>query len=281
MAGKAKQATVLMLSGVAGEAAASAAGFKASEYQGGGGARSSLNRMADALRRAGLPVVSRRGNFAMDADEFQAAKKRGGAAKDLAVLFFMAQVNVARQKRRLMAGVWSYPFEPRFLSPAAGASARVTGLHPLSKAVSGLSAAASASVEWSSLPMLPAQKRRAVAAFNRRKLQGVLRPAPAPAPAPAAGGFSSHVWEWLAWQSERGAAYVAGVAAGVAAAKEVAAAAVARRSGAGLSSSVELRQFKFCPLITSGPLAHGQWFNYRSAWRDSGGVLDCVGFVRV
>ena len=307
-AAKAKHATVLMLSGSEGETAAAAAGFKSSPYQGGGGARSSLNRFSDSLRRAGLPVVSRRGNFAQSVEgdyvysyrhlwrdvggvisclgfgrvAIETTSNRlGGAAKDLAQPFTMPRGVQVDQS----GGVSFHPFEPRMFPPAAAASARVAGLHPLAKSVSGLglplswrSMVASESVELSSLPALPAQLRRAVAAFNRRKFKGVLRPAPAPAaPAPAAGAGAGAAW--LAYVSE-GAAYVAKIAA----AKELAAAAaaaVARRFGVGLSSSTELRLFKFCPLIKSGPLAAGQWFNYKTAWRDVGGVLSCVGLVRV
>ena len=138
MAGKSKQATVLMLSGMDGEQAAASAGFKSSPYQGSSGARSSLNRMADALKRAGLPVVSRRGNFAqVQAGDFSytyrplwgeiggvimclgvrraaieiTSNRLGGAVKDLAgaSVFYahptFKQFNFARAKRRLMAGV--------------------------------------------------------------------------------------------------------------------------------------------------------------------------------
>jgi len=95
-AARSKQATVLMLSGMPGEQACAAAGFKASAGRSGSGAVSSCNRFAVALRRAGYPVVFKRGNFAQDClevDEVKAAQKRGGAVRDLATLFSFSGVS--------------------------------------------------------------------------------------------------------------------------------------------------------------------------------------------
>ncbi len=58
-------------------------------------------------------------------------------------------------------------------------------------------AAASESVEVSSLPILPAQVRAIVAAFNRRKLQGVLRSTPL-----ILNNYSGHVEAWRRMQAQ-------------------------------------------------------------------------------
>ena len=84
LADKVKQAAVLMLGGLSADDAATAAGFKASEpRQGGGGRVSAGDRMAAALRRAGLRVTAKRGAWAQPVDDFEAVRVRGGAVVDL------------------------------------------------------------------------------------------------------------------------------------------------------------------------------------------------------
>ena len=90
--------------------------------------------MASALRRAGLRVVAKRGNFAQaqELNEFEAAAKRGGAAVDLVSLFsfplrkFYPWEHSRRKPRRGAV---------LFLPPSSAASARVVGLHPLFQGV--------------------------------------------------------------------------------------------------------------------------------------------------
>jgi len=278
LAAKAKHATLLMLNGTSGDAACALAGFKASKGGGGSGGMSSSNRMASALRRAGVRVVSKRGNFAdkQILNEFEAAAKRGGAAVDLAALFafplrkFYPWRTFTRKPRR---GAVS------FLPPSAAAAARVVGLHPLSKASSGLpsGSAASASVDLSSLPASRVQLRRALAASSRRKLQGVLRVKPAPAPTSAGDDTAAAARvAALVAADESGQAYIASLAAATAAAAKAAAAAVI--AAASLSSSVELRRVWVSGFgqTYEGASVAG-WFPFRALRRGA----SFVGFVRV
>lgn len=266
LAAKVKQASLLMLNGTAGDVACAAAGFKASKGGGGSGGMSSSNRMASALRRAGVRVVSKRGNFAdgQISNESEAAAKRGGAAVDLARLFafplrkFYPWRTFTRHPRR---GAVS------FLPPSAAAAARVVGLHPLAKAASGLPSAAGASVDLSSLPASRVQLRRALAASSRRKLQGVLRVQPARQPASAGDDLAAAARvAALVASDENGRAMLAKIAAATAAA--------AARQPVGVSSSVMLRR---CFLVEPSGVAHVEgWFPFRSVWRGA----SLVGFVR-
>ena len=175
-----------MLNGTSGDAAARRRG---SRRQRAAAVLVACRRLIAWRRRCGgrgcgsLPsvAISRK---QQELNEFEAAAKRGGAAVDLVTLFsfplrkFYPWRTFTRKPRR---GAVS------FVPPSAAASARVVGLHPLSKASSGLpsGSAASASVDLASLPASRVQLRRALAASSRRKLQGVLRVKPAPAPASA------------------------------------------------------------------------------------------------
>ena len=237
-AAKAKQATVLILSGMAGEQALMAAGFKASKGSGGSGAMSACNIFAGALRRKGFNVVSKRGNFAQDSievDEVKTAHKRGGAARDLASLHsfpavsrecpavqqapiwaghvcgrscIMAAVvrSAFRSGASLMRGVgrkrdfgglrfaWSQlPASARFRALSSGQRAGlalraagvigsvqrrgllVPAVQPATVQPATVQPATVQLATVQPLPLLPAQVRRIVAAFNRRKLRGVLR----------------------------------------------------------------------------------------------------------
>jgi hypothetical protein len=276
LAAKAKHATLLMLNGTSGDAAAVAAGFKGSKAGGGSGEKSASNRMASALRRAGVRVVAKRGNFAQaqELNEFEAAAKRGGAAVDLVSLFsfplrkFYPWRTFTRKPRR---GAVS------FVPPSSAVSARVVGLHPLSKASSGLPSAAAASVDLASLPASRVQLRRALAASSRRKLQGVLRVKPAPAPASAGDDTAAAARvAALVAADESGQAYIASLAAATAAAAKAAAAAVI--AAASLSSSVELRRVWVSGVgqTYEGASVAG-WFPFRALRRGA----SFVGFVRV
>jgi hypothetical protein len=86
-ADKVKQAALLMLNGASADDAAAAAGFKACPRRGRSGVISSSHRMAAALRRAGVRVMSKRAAWAQAQDEFEAASQRGGAKVDLAKLW--------------------------------------------------------------------------------------------------------------------------------------------------------------------------------------------------
>jgi hypothetical protein len=129
LAAKVKHAAVLMLSGVSADEAAAAAGFKASGGGAGrGGKVKAADRLAAALKRAGLSIVAKRGRWADDSDGFTAAKRRGGAAVDLAV-------TLGEWRGGLGADGKVLPFVP----PLSSAVVPLP-LNPLARAVSGLSA---------------------------------------------------------------------------------------------------------------------------------------------
>jgi hypothetical protein len=273
-AAKVAQTAILLLNGTLADAAAAAAGFKGSAARGSkGGASSPSNRLADGLRRRGLRIVSKRGAFAQDLDEHEQAARRGGAAVDLKTLYVPSVAITSAPS----VGLVPLPRGHVLPSHVSATSARVVGLHPLSKAVSGLSSAASESVEVSSLPALPAQLRRVVAAGKRRKLQGVLRPKSARGVSSVGDGGAAARVAALVNADELGAAMVARVAAGAAGAA-AARQAAARQAAAGLSDSVELRRVwvsGFGPCYEGASLAG--WFNYRSKWADVRGKLVYVG----
>jgi hypothetical protein len=278
-AAKVAQTAILLLNGTLADAAAAAAGFKGSAARGSkGGASSPSNRLADGLRRRGLRIVSKRGAFAQDLDEHEQAARRGGAAVDLKTLYVPSVVKTSAPVV-VPAGV-PLPRGHVLPSHVSATSARVVGLHPLSKASSGLpsGSAASESVELSSLPALPAQLRRVVAAGNRRKLQGVLRPKSARGVSSVGdGGAAARVAAFVN-ADELGAAMVARVAAGAAGAAAARQAAARQAAAAGHSDSVELRRVwvsGFGPSYEGASLAG--WFNYRSKWADVRGKLVYVG----
>jgi hypothetical protein len=155
LADKVKQATVLMLSGMVADEAAAAAGFKASAGgRGGGGKVKPADRLAAALKRAGVAIVAKRGRWADDTDEFKAAARRGAAA-DLAVTFH------------------GWPSLPDFV-PAVPSAVIIPPLHPLARAASGLSLDASGESA-----RRPASRRAvlasATAVASARRWRGVIR----------------------------------------------------------------------------------------------------------
>ena len=153
LAAKVKHAAVLMLSGVSADEAAAAAGFKASPGRGGHGGNKSADRLAAALKRAGLAIVAKRGRWADD-DAFKAAARRGAAA-DLAITFP------------------GWPSLPDFV-PAVPSAVVPPPLHPLARAASGLPLDASGESA-----RRPASRRAvlasAAAAGRGRRLRGVIR----------------------------------------------------------------------------------------------------------
>ena len=154
LADKVKQAAVLMLSGMTADDAAAAAGFKASTGgRGGGGKVKPADRLAAALKRAGVAIVAKRGRWADD-DAFKAAARRGAAA-DLAITFP------------------GWPSLPDFV-PAVPSAVVPPPLHPLARAASGLPLDASGESA-----RRPASRRAvlasAAAAGRGRRLRGVIR----------------------------------------------------------------------------------------------------------
>jgi len=160
LAAKVKHAAVLMLSGVSADEAAAAAGFKASPGRGGHGGNKSADRLAAALKRAGLAIVAKRGRWADD--DFTAAARRGGAAVDLAV-------KLGEWRGGLGADGKALPFVPPLSSAVVPPP-----LHPLARAVSGMAA------DDSGESVRGVASRRAVLAMagafiRARRLAGVVR----------------------------------------------------------------------------------------------------------
>ena len=142
LADKVKHAALLMLNGTSADDAAAAAGFKACPRRGRSGAISSSMRMAAALRRAGVRVMSKRIAWAQAQDEFEAASQRGAKA-DLARLWGgLPRHEAPAVQPALRAGTHC---GARCLAAARvrngkrlpGCHRRVTGLHPLSRGTSG------------------------------------------------------------------------------------------------------------------------------------------------
>jgi hypothetical protein len=180
LADKVKHSALLMLNGTSADDAAAAAGFKANPGGGRSGRTSSSLRLAAALRRAGLHVTAKRGAWAQEQDEFEAAGRRGGAVVDLARQWAGLPRHLAPAVQPAMrAGTFCgasclAAARVRNVKRLPGCNRRVAGLHPLSRGTSG-NAGAVAVVAVPPVPLLPAQVRRIVKAASRRKLRGVLR----------------------------------------------------------------------------------------------------------
>ena len=179
-ADKVKQAVLLMLNGASADDAAAAAGFKPCPRRGRSGAISSSHRMAAALRRAGVRVMSKRAVWAQAQDEFEAASQRGGAKVDLVKLWGgLPRYEAPAVQPALRAGTHCgasclAAARVRNGKRLPGCNRRVIGLHPLSRGTSG-DAGGVAVVTPSPVPLLPGQVRRIVRASRRRKLRGVIR----------------------------------------------------------------------------------------------------------
>ena len=178
LADKVKHAALLMLNGTSADAAAAAAGFKASDARGRSGRTTAAQRLASSLRRAGLPVMATRGAWAQAMDEFEHARRRG-AAVDLAKLWggvARYDAPAVQPVKVLRAGTWC--------GASCFGAAIVRGVKRKRRAAaivaasSGRDDAASAGMvagATSPLPLLPGQVRRIVRAAKRRTLRGVLR----------------------------------------------------------------------------------------------------------
>jgi hypothetical protein len=181
------------------ESAAVAAGFKGRAATKSGGAVSASLRVASALRRMGLHVTSKRGAWAQMPDEWEQAKRRG-AAGDLARLFAFIPDRVKAELFNAglpvlpvlpAAGDWcgrSCLMAARVRSVWRSADAlqrhnlrRAAGALPASPAPAPAPAPAQAgpSVDCLTRPASAVTLRRAVRAWERRKLRGVIKARPA------------------------------------------------------------------------------------------------------
>ena len=232
------------------ESAAMAAGFKGQAASKSGGAVSAYLRLASALRRMGLRVSAKRGAWATLPDEWEQAARRGGAAVDLAF-------------RRERVGGESMPVCDAYGAPLGdyfcGRVSPVVAWPVLPALVSGLPQAASPSVAVSSLPPSAATLRRALRAWERRKLRGVLRVRPISQARPAAS--SSAAAGIVANDDTSAATSAASVTSAATPARPAVAAA------AGLSTSTELRRVWL--VDGAGVVCEPQaceWRTFRGVW---------------
>ena len=265
LAGKVKQAAVLMLAGVSSDEAAAAAGFKANQA-GGRGRASSGDRLTAALRRAGLRVTARRGAWADDyADEGERAAKRGGASADLVRVYDGGDLSSYAPS----SGIDDKPTAAAWVI-ASSRAATVCGLHPLAGAESGKQARASARVAVPTLARA-VSLRPAAAAF--RRLSGLVRrpalrrPASGVAAAAAASVALSARVAALVTEDERGAWLVQSTrAARVVAGDKRAAAVVVAGESLGAVRLVRRRFICGAAGVTVDNGQRNSGFNLRAVW---------------